>query len=90
MGILLDFWVSIDKLFVNLVKLMSEKEGKPCRALYLIPKLVKNLGTPIGNNDLLIAAIAIAHNLTLVTHNTNEFNRVEGLPVNSLSVNSKQ
>lgn len=40
-----------------------------------------NLGTPIGSNDLLIAAIAIAHNLTLVTHNTNEFNRVEGLQI---------
>jgi tRNA(fMet)-specific endonuclease VapC len=39
------------------------------------------LGTPIGSNDLLIAAIAIAHNLTLVTHNTNEFNRVEGLQI---------
>jgi tRNA(fMet)-specific endonuclease VapC len=40
-----------------------------------------NLGTPIGGNDLLIAAIAIAHNLTLVTHNTNEFSRVEGLHI---------
>lgn len=40
-----------------------------------------NLGTPIGSNDLLIAAIAITHNLTLVTHNTNEFNRVEGLQI---------
>ena len=40
-----------------------------------------NLGTPIGSNDLLIVAIAIAHNLTLVTHNTNEFNRVEGLQI---------
>ena len=39
------------------------------------------LGTPIGSNDLLIAEIAIAHNLTLVTHNTNEFNRVEGLQI---------
>lgn len=27
------------------------------------------LGTPIGSNDLLIAAIALANNLTLVTHN---------------------
>jgi tRNA(fMet)-specific endonuclease VapC len=36
-------------------------------------------GTPIGPNDLQIAAIAIAHDLTLVTHNTREFSRVEGL-----------
>ncbi len=37
------------------------------------------LGTPIGPNDLLIAAIALAGGLTLVTHNTSEFSRVPGL-----------
>lgn len=36
-------------------------------------------GTPIGPNDLFIAAIAIARNLVLVTHNTTEFSRVPGL-----------
>lgn len=36
-------------------------------------------GTPIGPNDLLIAAIALAHGLTLVTANTSEFARVPGL-----------
>ena len=36
-------------------------------------------GTPIGPNDLLIAAIALANDLTLVTHNIREFGRVEGL-----------
>ncbi|TDY02701.1 tRNA(fMet)-specific endonuclease VapC [Thiohalophilus thiocyanatoxydans] len=35
--------------------------------------------TPIGPNDLIIAATARAHNLTLVTHNTAEFSRVAGL-----------
>jgi tRNA(fMet)-specific endonuclease VapC len=38
-------------------------------------------GTPIGPNDLMIAAIALAHSLTLVTHNTSEFSRVTGLPL---------
>lgn len=37
------------------------------------------VGTPIGPNDLLIASIALAKSLTLVTHNTNEFNRVPRL-----------
>jgi tRNA(fMet)-specific endonuclease VapC len=37
------------------------------------------LGTPVGPNDLMIAAIAIANSLTLVTHNTGEFSRVPGL-----------
>ena len=36
-------------------------------------------GTPIGPNDLMVAAIALAHGLTLVTHNTAEFSRVAGL-----------
>ncbi len=36
-------------------------------------------GTPIGANDLLIAAIVLSNNLTLVTHNTREFGRVAGL-----------
>lgn len=36
-------------------------------------------GTPIGGNDMLIAATAIAHDLILVSHNTREFGRVEGL-----------
>lgn len=36
-------------------------------------------GTPIGGNDLWIAAHALAQNLTLVTNNTREFERVPGL-----------
>lgn len=40
-----------------------------------------NLGTPIGIHDLLIASIALANDLTLVTHNTGEFSRVEGLRI---------
>lgn len=36
-------------------------------------------GALIGPYDLLIAAIALAHHLTLVTHNVREFGRVSGL-----------
>lgn len=43
-------------------------------------------GTPIGAYDLQIAAIALANNLTLVTHNTQEFRRVEGLQVEDWEV----
>lgn len=38
-------------------------------------------GIPISERDLQIAAIARAHNLVVVTHNTKEFNRVPGLMV---------
>ncbi len=37
------------------------------------------IGTPIGPNDMLLAAQALAENFTLVSANTNEFHRVPGL-----------
>ena len=40
---------------------------------------LKKKGTPIGNMDMLIAAHAKSENLIVVTHNTREFERVEGL-----------
>jgi tRNA(fMet)-specific endonuclease VapC len=36
-------------------------------------------GRPIGERDLLIASIALARDLVVVTHNTSEFGRVPGL-----------
>ena len=38
-------------------------------------------GTPIGGNDLMIAAIALAADATLVSRNDREFRRVSGLRV---------
>ncbi len=40
---------------------------------------LENAGTPIGANDLLIAAHALALDATLVTDNVREFARIEGL-----------
>ena len=40
---------------------------------------LERAGTPIGSNDLLIAAHARSRGLTLVTHNLREFERVPGL-----------
>jgi len=40
-------------------------------------------GTPIGANDLWIACHALAESATLVTHNVREFERVDGLAVES-------
>lgn len=42
---------------------------------------LKDAGTPIGAKDLWIACHALAEDATLVTHNTDEFTRVEGLRV---------
>jgi tRNA(fMet)-specific endonuclease VapC len=44
------------------------------------------LGKPIGPNDTLIAAIARAHDATLITHNTDEFSRVAGLRITDWEV----
>jgi len=42
---------------------------------------LERIGTPIGPNDLTIAATALAHDLTLVTGNVREFERVVGLEI---------
>ncbi len=43
-------------------------------------------GKPIGPNDLLIAATALACGGTLVTHNVREFSRVAGLQIDDWTV----
>jgi tRNA(fMet)-specific endonuclease VapC len=47
----------------------------------LIREELDRAGTPIGPNDLLIAATARAHNAVLVTHNVREFLRVPELRI---------
>jgi tRNA(fMet)-specific endonuclease VapC len=47
---------------------------------------LESTGKPIGPNDLLIASIALAGAVTLVTHNTNEFARVTGLLIDDWEV----
>lgn len=44
---------------------------------------LEEAGTPIGPNDLLIAAHALSLDLTLVTANTREFERVPGLRIDN-------
>jgi tRNA(fMet)-specific endonuclease VapC len=38
-------------------------------------------GRPVGPNDLMIAATARVHDLTLVTHNVSAFSRIVGLRI---------
>jgi tRNA(fMet)-specific endonuclease VapC len=44
-----------------------------------IRRALERKGERIGPHDLQIAAIALQHNLTLVTHNTREFGRISSL-----------
>lgn len=57
---------------------MPENAGKTYGA---IRATLESRGTPIGNNDLWIAAHAKAAGLTVVTNNEREFQRVPGLKV---------
>lgn len=47
---------------------------------------LESRGTPIGPLDTQIAAIALAHNLIVVTHNIREFSRVQGLQIEDWEV----
>jgi tRNA(fMet)-specific endonuclease VapC len=53
----------------------------PADATYgLLRTQLEQAGRPIGANDLLIAAHAIALGYTIVTNNEQEFTRIKGLP----------
>ena len=47
----------------------------------LVRAQLRRAGRPIGGNDLIIAATALASDATLVTRNQDEFRRVPGLRV---------
>jgi tRNA(fMet)-specific endonuclease VapC len=74
--------------------ILSVKLNKLLRAVPVLPlntqavphystarTFLESQGTPIGSNDLWIAAHALAQNMTLVTNNTREFERVPGIKV---------
>lgn len=70
---------TLRKFFGDFVSLPFE--GEAAAICGRVRAQLKAVGTPIGSCDLQIAAIALTHNLTLITHNTTEFNRVDGLLV---------
>jgi tRNA(fMet)-specific endonuclease VapC len=55
-------------------------EAPADEAYGLIRARLERAGQPIGANDLLIAAHAVALGCVLVTDNESEFGRIEGLP----------
>ena len=57
----------------------AEEYGKIRAAL-------RRQGTPVGANDMLIAAHAKSRGHTIVTNNTREFDRIEGLSVANWAV----
>lgn len=56
-------------------------DDKAAEAYGQIRARLEQDGTPIGPNDLMIAAIAVANDVVLVTHNTREFSYIERLTI---------
>lgn len=69
----------LDDLFVDFASVPFDDNA--ARRYGEIRSDLARKGTPIGPNDLMIAATASVHDLTLITHNTREFNRVTGLKI---------
>jgi tRNA(fMet)-specific endonuclease VapC len=70
---------AVENLLEELAVLALEE---PAVAVYgTIRAGLERRGTPIGGNDLLIAAHALAIDATVVTANIDEFSRFEGLNV---------
>lgn len=55
--------------------------SKEAEVAAIIRAKLENQGIPIGPLDNLIAGIALCSNAILVTHNTKEFSRIEGLTI---------
>ncbi len=75
-----------DFLFPITVIDFDSKAAKFCA---VIRADLENKGTIIGANDLLIAAHALSLDLTLVTNNAREFERVNGLKIENWTSNAK-
>jgi tRNA(fMet)-specific endonuclease VapC len=70
---------TLDSLFVNLMSF--DFDDQAAREYGRLRAQLEREGTPIGPNDLMIAAIALANRSTLVTHNTAEFSRIKTLQI---------
>ena len=75
----------------NIQTFVSELEIVPfdTKAAELAGKIrfdLEKRGQPIGGYDLMIAATALANNGVVVTNNTREFSRVNGLSLEDWSV----
>jgi tRNA(fMet)-specific endonuclease VapC len=76
----------VDANLANLALFFAALESVPFDDLAaehygLMRAQLESIGTPIGANDMMIAATALAVGATLVTRNQREFLRVSGLAV---------
>ena len=74
-----DNLVLLDEFFANFASLPFDDDA--ARKYGEVRSVLARQGTPIGPNDLMIAATALVHGAVVVTHNTREFSRVDGLKI---------
>ena len=84
--------VHSEKNFSKLNVFMSEIETVPFgdKAAFMAGQIRADLdrsGTPIGGNDILIAATTLVSQGVLVTNNTREFSQIKGLALEDWSLN---
>ena len=52
----------------------------------IVRSRLEKAGTPVGPNDLIIASIVISNSGMLVTHNVQEFSRINGLSIEDWTI----
>lgn len=60
---------------------IANLDAQAAQAAGVVRHQLEKVGTPIGTYDLMIAGIALANRLIVVSRNTREFERVPGLKV---------
>lgn len=68
-----------DAFFIRFTQLNYDKRA--AHEFGHIRSYLEMAGTPIGPYDLQIAAIAVVHDLIIVTHNVKEFGRISWLKI---------
>jgi tRNA(fMet)-specific endonuclease VapC len=73
--------IALDTFLENVATLDFDRDAAACYGV--LRSMLEKTGTPIGPNDMLIAAQALASNTILVTDNVSEFERVAGLTIDN-------
>lgn len=72
--------------FMNRIDAVLAWDLNAVDATVKVKKTLSDKGTPIGNNDTMIAGHAISAECILVTNNTKEFKRVPGLKLEDWAI----